>query len=145
MTIRGDTLREAIRLTEGNRQQAYGDPAITLSCMGLLKTIYRTFSRDKYSLAHDEAVEAALIKIARIATGSFHPDNYVDGAGYIAIAAECEQMAKQSETKANTAIVAEDYLESRKKGKKTSKKKAVTYKPKIGCSPFAARSKNGGK
>ena len=108
MTIRGDILRRAIGITEGERESTYGDPAITLACMAELKATYRKFSQGKYCPEHEEAMEAALMKIARIATGSFHRDNYVDGAGYHGIAAECQQRANQPESGTNWRKLRED-------------------------------------
>ena len=37
----------------------------------------------------DVGVMMALLKVARIKSNPFHEDNYVDGAGYLACAAEC--------------------------------------------------------
>lgn len=37
----------------------------------------------------DVGVMMALLKMARIKSNPFHEDNYVDGAGYLACAAEC--------------------------------------------------------
>lgn len=36
--------------------------------------------------AHDDAMEMVLHKVARIATGTYHPDNYDDVNGYSSIA-----------------------------------------------------------
>ena len=38
--------------------------------------------------AEDVAIMMILLKIARIQTGTFKPDNYIDIAGYAACAAE---------------------------------------------------------
>lgn len=91
MTIRGNLLRQAADLTEKTREDVYGDPYINMGCASELKQVYRRYAGEKYSAAHDEAVERLLMKLARIATGDFHKDNYLDGAAYLAIAAECEQ------------------------------------------------------
>jgi len=37
----------------------------------------------------DVGVMMALLKMARVKSNPFHEDNYVDGAGYLACAAEC--------------------------------------------------------
>lgn len=87
---RGEVLDTAKNLTTGDRNRAYGDPSINLTCAGELKQIYQTYAQNKYSLAHDEAIEQLLTKIARIATGNFKTDNYVDASAYAAIACEVE-------------------------------------------------------
>ena len=38
---------------------------------------------------HDVGVMMALLKMARAKGNPYHDDNYVDGAGYLACAAEC--------------------------------------------------------
>lgn len=90
MTIRGDILREALLLVEGDRQAAYGDPSVGLACAAELKAVYRRYADGAHPAGHDEAIEALLLKVARIATGSWHRDNYVDIAGYAALAWECD-------------------------------------------------------
>lgn len=41
---------------------------------------------------HDVCLMMALLKIQRAKTGKFHLDNYIDGANYIALAAEMEEV-----------------------------------------------------
>lgn len=89
-TKRGDILRQAIAITESERNTQYGDPGVNMACWAELKAVYRKYAGDKYSTEHDQAIELALLKTARIATGSFHEDNYPDGASYYAMAGEAE-------------------------------------------------------
>lgn len=86
-------------LTE--RGSTYGPAGINLKCSAELIRAY-TFGKDAallhrrenqqqqaeipQSLAHDEAIRMCLVKIARIATGYHHPDNYVDLLGYATLA-----------------------------------------------------------
>lgn len=142
MTVRGDILRSAITATEKERQDTYGDPAANLCCAAALKATYRKFSRGKYSPEHDEAIEAALAKISRIATGIFHRDNYVDGPGYIAIAAECEERRKLMAPQEYMAKLREDYLESPNYAGNTSEKNDITDEQNGVCRPFVAQSEN---
>jgi hypothetical protein len=52
--------------------------------------VYLEQCGSKYSAAHNIAILQALIKISRIACGKpGNMDNYIDGAAYLAIAAEC--------------------------------------------------------
>lgn len=50
--------------------------------------------------AEDVAIMMILLKIARIQTGTFKPDNYIDIAGYAACAAPAPMAADQQEDKA---------------------------------------------
>ncbi len=76
------------------RGSVYGDPKINLKCAALLKQVYRDGEEESGNrnsgqegfLAHDDAIEMCLTKIARIATGDFHQDNYDDLIGYATIA-----------------------------------------------------------
>lgn len=90
MTTREHTLLLARDLTCGARSATYGDPKVNLSCAGALWAIYKSHAGTRYSAAHDEAIHQVLAKIARIACGVLHADNYIDIAAYAAIALECE-------------------------------------------------------
>lgn len=93
-TERGSILESGIKLTEGSRNDSYGDPNINLQCQKELWDIYTKFNRfsgAEHSLAHDAAIQHICAKLARIACGEpGHRDNYVDLATYAAIAAECD-------------------------------------------------------
>jgi hypothetical protein len=93
MKTRHEILQEADRLTHTDRAAIYGDARIGMRCAAEFKAVYRRFTGERptaYSIEHEEAIERHLEKLARIATGAFHRDNYVDGAAYLAIAAELE-------------------------------------------------------
>lgn len=68
------TLRAVYTQAVGNAQYTNGDLALG----------HATEDRR----AHDEAIGMVLHKIARIATGYFHPDNYDDLIGYAVLAKE---------------------------------------------------------
>lgn len=70
------------------RYLVYGDPQATLRCAAELKRVWRAYAGDRHAPEHDEAVELALTKLARIACGAFHEDNYTDAAAYLALACE---------------------------------------------------------
>lgn len=99
ITIRGETLREAIGLTEGVKDGAYGDPKANLAAHGELLAWYRKWSRGNYGPGHEAAISQVLSKLARIATAprgsSLHKDNYVDGEAYFGIAFECETVFRK--------------------------------------------------
>ena len=95
---RKDLLTDAIALTTGDRNAAYGPPYENLSdCAGLFTTYvigkYRGQEIDekKFALtAEDVAHFNVLQKMARSYRGDVpRPDTYIDMAAYSAIAGEC--------------------------------------------------------
>jgi hypothetical protein len=92
-TIRGQILRDAIGLIEGDRNATYGDPVKNLTCYAQLVTAYiNGLQIDQADLdAVDGAILMALVKISRIAVNKGHRDNYVDLSAYAGIAAECAE------------------------------------------------------
>jgi hypothetical protein len=69
-----------------SRQEEYGPIENNFA---LIARLWREYlDTDKPITAHDVAVMMALLKIARIASGTFKEDNYVDLAGYAACAGE---------------------------------------------------------
>lgn len=78
------------------RGSIYGKASDNLKCTRLLRRIYDSYRiaaghNPHENEAHDEAIGMVLHKIARIATGQFHPDNYDDTCGYATIAKEIKQ------------------------------------------------------
>ena len=85
-TTRKSILAEAERCVCTDREQAYGSPENNFS---LIARLWREhLDTDKPITAHDVAIMMALLKIARIATGTFKGDSYVDACGYLACAGE---------------------------------------------------------
>lgn len=79
----------------GKREQDYGKPEDNFNTIGLLWSVYLNAAHPEYTkafpyngiTAKDVATMMALLKVARIATGS-SPDSFVDLAGYAACAGE---------------------------------------------------------
>ena len=89
--LRGEILETALSLTMKDRNDTYGDPYTDMNCAAELSDVFHRHAVGKYCAAHDEAISRVMIKLARIACGSpGHTENYVDGAAYLAIAAECQ-------------------------------------------------------
>lgn len=88
-TLRGAALQEACLLTEGSRNDTYGDPVQDLGCAHeIIAVLTRYLQRDLCG-AEAEALRRVAMKLSRIVTGhTVHRDNYVDAAAYIAIAYE---------------------------------------------------------
>ncbi len=94
-----EVLRTAALLTSSDREAQYGDCLTNHQAFGELIEWWArwagTLERKHWS--HDAAVLQALTKLARIAVGRFHHDNYVDAAAYLAIAFECETRERHLE------------------------------------------------
>jgi hypothetical protein len=79
----------------GEREHDYGTPEDNFTTIGLLWGVYLNAAHPEYTkafpfngiTAKDVATMMALLKVARIATGS-SPDSFVDLAGYAACAGE---------------------------------------------------------
>ena len=89
-----EILETALEIVEGDRASTHGEirenhtniarlwNAYLSSCLGELK-------------ASDVANMMELLKVARRKQGVFNPDDYIDGAGYAAVAFECAQGEQQ--------------------------------------------------
>jgi hypothetical protein len=93
-------LQTAAELTSVDRNETYGDCLVNHQAFGELLSWYAKWSGklEEKSVAHDAAIMQALTKLARIAVGRFHRDNYIDGAAYLAIAFECETRERAAST-----------------------------------------------
>ena len=92
---RSEILEAAHDCVCGKREQDYGKPEDNFNTIGLLWSVYLNAAHPEYTkafpyngiTAKDVATIMALLKVARIATGS-SPDSFVDLAGYAACAGE---------------------------------------------------------
>lgn len=90
---REEVLREAKRIITTDRNNAYGEPEDNFSTIAALwETYIKTRCVGVVSgvaiFAEDVAVLMALLKIARIASGREHSDNWIDAIGYMACGGE---------------------------------------------------------
>lgn len=93
--LRQEILEKALVATMGDREKSYGSPFPNMSCAAELKNVYKKFAGNKYNAAHEQAMDMVFTKLARIATGAVgHLDSYIDASAYIAIAAECQNIAE---------------------------------------------------
>ena len=86
---REEILKEALKCVTGEREQQYGSPEDSFMAIAELWTVYlehKCVEDNGAVLLHPEDVAAmmALLKIARICTGKYKGDNWVDLAGYAA-------------------------------------------------------------
>ena len=81
---RAETLDKAKLCVCGQRENEYGSPEDNFKSIAALWTAYK----DTEFTATDVAMMMALLKIARIKTGTATDDSFVDLAGYAACGAE---------------------------------------------------------
>lgn len=140
---RKQTLDEADKCVNGQREHDYGSPEDNFATIAEMWTSYLRRSGPKFNpiivTAHDVTVMMALLKIARIASGQVKDDNYVDGCGYLACAAEIATEKKNSESFVTLEIhpgldemdfdkVKEDILKLHKEGYPSGCMKPAEYK-----------------
>jgi len=92
---RKEILENAMRCVNGDRDEQYGKPENSFLTIAHLWNIYLNAAdvNDGVSVTikqHDVAAMLALLKIARISSGVFKADNWIDLAGYAACGGECE-------------------------------------------------------
>lgn len=97
-SIRGNLLRKALQLTEGDRQATYGDPIHNLTKMAQMCSAYF----DVEISANDVAIIMVFAKLSRVPASPTHEDNYVDGAAYFAIAGEMAAFGEISSLQGHT-------------------------------------------
>lgn len=82
--VRTKTLIDASELINGDREDEYGPPHQNFARIAKMWSAYLNFEVD----AQDVAICMALLKIARVASGTPKHDTYVDAAAYMALANE---------------------------------------------------------
>ena len=94
---RKTTLEQAISIVCQDREAQYGSPEDNFEVISALWSYYLGCDIEP----HDVAMLMALLKIARIKSGRYKDDNYIDLAGYAACAAEivdrCMPVAKEED------------------------------------------------
>lgn len=90
---RDEILEEARQEVTQDRAGTYGSPEDNFAVIGRLWSEYlrARYKVDIVVTGHDVAMMQIQLKIARVATGLHHDDNYVDIAGYAACAGSCDK------------------------------------------------------
>jgi hypothetical protein len=90
---RAETLDAAKACVCGQREQDYGSPEDNFSLIANLWWVYKgvPFS------STDVAMMMALLKVARISTGTGTADSFIDLAGYAACAAEISTTKREND------------------------------------------------
>lgn len=86
-----EVLNKAAKAVTHDRAETYGDAQKNLDLVAKLWSAYLDTDVDRVYVARDAAAMMILAKIARIATGKPHEDNWVDIAGYAAIGGELDE------------------------------------------------------
>lgn len=91
-----DVLTKALELTSGDRAKTHGDKRENHQNIADLWNAYYSGKMIKSPTqpftAQDVAVMMCLLKIARMKSGTFNLDNFIDLAGYAGVAAECSDV-----------------------------------------------------
>lgn len=94
---RSAILDRASLLVSTDRSKQYGDAATNMGCAAELKSVVRDYRTRSMSPEETEAIDMCLTKISRIVTGPTpHEDNYIDLAGYAALAGEFGMKAPEA-------------------------------------------------
>ena len=86
MSYRGDVLREAAELIDGDRQADYGPPEENFQNIADIWTVLK-HNLHEYTPA-DVAMFMAAVKLARLIQSPDHQDSWKDLAGYAGLGAE---------------------------------------------------------
>lgn len=87
---RAEILDKAKACVVGDREQDYGGPEQNFT---RIAAMWNAYVREILFDAKDVAAMLALLKIARIASGNYKNDNWIDLAGYAACGGEIESEA----------------------------------------------------
>ena len=98
MTNREICLKKAMEIVTGNKEKDYGSPEDNFKLIAELWSIYLRADVSPV----DVAMMMSLLKIARISTGVFKEDSFVDLAGYAACGYE---IASGNDAKVGDALM----------------------------------------
>ena len=103
---REEVLQTAKKMVCGHREQDYGSPEDNFKAIAALWSGYKHIEFSPV----DVSMMMALMKIARISTGTGTDDSFVDLAGYAACGAECKDNSdpKKSSCKLTTILSLND-------------------------------------
>lgn len=90
---RANTLEKAKEIVCGHRENEYGSPDDNFKTIADFWSVYKGVE----FTANDVAMMMALLKIARIRTGTATDDSYVDLAGYAACGSEINSKTDKGE------------------------------------------------
>ena len=83
-TTRAEILDAAKKIVTGDREKQYGSPEDNF---GVIARLWSAYAGREFTPV-DVAMMMTLLKVARIKTGHYKADSYIDACGYLACAAE---------------------------------------------------------
>ena len=83
-TTRDEILDAAKKIVTGDREKQYGSPEDNF---GVIARLWSAYAGREFTPV-DVAMMMTLLKVARIKTGHYKADSYIDACGYLACAAE---------------------------------------------------------
>lgn len=83
-TTRAEILDAAKKIVTGDREKQYGSPEDNF---GVIARLWSAYAGCEFTPV-DVAMMMTLLKVARIKTGHYKADSYIDACGYLACAAE---------------------------------------------------------
>lgn len=83
-TTRAEILDAAKKIVTGDREKQYGSPEDNF---GVIARLWSAYAGREFTPV-DVAMMMTLLKVARIKTGYYKADSYIDACGYLACAAE---------------------------------------------------------
>ena len=86
---RKELLDKACSIVNGARDKAYGSPEDSFRCIGQMWNAYLGRRLVTKLAPSDVAAMMILLKIARISSGIYSEDSWIDLAGYAACGGEC--------------------------------------------------------
>ena len=86
---RKELLDKACSIVNGARDKAYGSPEDSFRCIGQMWNAYLGRRLVTKLAPSDVAAMMSLLKIARISSGIYSEDSWIDLAGYAACGGEC--------------------------------------------------------
>lgn len=95
-----DILEKAKTCVCGSREEDYGSPEDNFKAIA---EMWNAFTRTSMFTAEKVAAMLSCVKLARIGTGRYKEDNWVDLAGYAACGGEIASRAAWSESVTSTA------------------------------------------
>jgi len=87
-TLRKTILEKASSIVNGDREKSYGKPEDNFRRIGMMWNAYLGPAISRPLAPSDVAAMMALLKIARIASGNYSEDSWIDLAGYAACGGE---------------------------------------------------------
>lgn len=87
-TLRKTILDRANSIVNGDREKSYGKPEDNFRRIGMMWNAYLGSAINRPLAPSDVAAMMALLKLARIASGNYSEDSWIDLAGYAACGGE---------------------------------------------------------